>query len=169
MTKQFSAFLKRRDRQNKDNLRLLGKLLSRSGFDVKDRLSHHEDPYLYVAKPIQYDPIIETLDFGGIRIYTRGQDIISFRPQNRENAEPYGAAYLLDVEGMYKDLMKEKNDVKTGKHLVRYIVEEVLNYFLRAAKAQTEDDKDVDDDSLGKIVTAMPSVGDYASSVGRSS
>ncbi len=162
--RRFSAFLERKDRDNKHNLRVLGRVLERAGFQVKDHLNHHQDPYLYIEKPIGYDPLIESLTFGGIRIYTRGTDIISFRPQNREAAEPFGLAYLLDIKGMYKDLIKEGNDEKVGMDLVRYLVEEVLNFFLLSAKSQNEDEKDVEEDSLGKVVDRSNGT-DYANQV----
>jgi len=159
--KRFSAFMERKDRENKDHLRLLGKLLGRAGFQVKDHLDHHEDPFLYVEKPIDNDPIIESLEFGGIRLYTRGKDIISFRPQNKEAAEPFGAAYLLDVKGMFKDLMKDGHSEETGKDLVKYIIEEVLNFFLHSAKIQKDDESDAED-GLGKIVNNASTSGtDY--------
>lgn len=168
--KRFSAFLERKDRENKDHLRLLGIILEKAGFQVKDHLNHHEDPYLYIEKPIDHDPIIEVLEFGGIRLYTRGKDIVAFRPQNKEAAEPFGAAYLLDVKGMFKDLMKEGHDEKTGLDLVRYIVEELTNFFLHSAKAQKEDETDVEgeggsNDPLGKVVGAKDANSDYASQV----
>ncbi len=159
--KRFSAFLDRKDRDSKHHLRLLGQLLEKVGFEVKNKLNHHEDPYLYVEKPINHDPIIESLDFGGIRLYSRGKDIIAFRPQNKEEAEPFGTAYLLDVKGMFKDLMKEGQNEKTGMHLVKYIVEEVLNFFMHCAKAKKEDDIDIDDDSLGKVVGARDANADF--------
>jgi len=166
MTTRFSAFLDRKDRLNKDHLRTLGKVLKRAGFVVKDMLHHHQDPYLYIKKPIDHDPIIETLEFGGVRLYARGNDLISFRPQNNEAAEPYGTAYLLDVKGMYKDLIKDHNDLKTGKDLVKYIVEELLNYFVTAAKAQHDDEKDLDDrDEFGKITYSGDTAQDYGSQV----
>lgn len=163
--RRFSAFLERKDRQNKDNLRLLGKLLSKSGFQVKDHLDHHEDPYLFIEKPLDNDPIIESLEFGGIRLYTRGKEIISFRPQNKESAEPFGSAYLLDVKGMYKDLMKDGNNEKIAKDLCRYIVEEVLNFFLHCAKAQKDEEKETSDDGLGKVVNGAGATNDYANQV----
>ncbi len=164
--KRFSAFLERKDRQNKDNLRLLGKILEKAGFGVKDNLKHHEDPYIYIEKPIGADPIIESLEFGGIRIYTRGKDIISFRPQNKEQAEPFGTAYLLDVKGMFKDLISEGQSDKTAKDLIKYLVEEILNFFLHSAKLQNDEEGDInDDDSLGKIIGARDSNQDYANQV----
>ncbi len=168
--KRFSAFLDRKDRSNKDNLRLLGKVLSKSGFQVKDHLNHHGDAYLYIEKPIEHSKIIENLEFGGIRIYTRGKDIVSFRPQNKEEAEPFGAAYLLDIKGMFKDLMKESPSEKTATDLIRYIVEEVLNYFMFAAKAQEEEEEDIDGDSLGKVINNGSTSGtDYSNTMGRNS
>jgi hypothetical protein len=161
--KRFSAFLERKDRDNKHHLYTIGKILSRAGFTVHDHLDHHEDSYLYVEKPLDNNPIIETLEFGGIRLYTRGADIISFRPQNKETAEPFGNAYLLDVSGMFKDLMTEGHQEKVGLSLTRYLVEEVLNFFLHCAKAQKEDDQDIDPDSLGKVIGSGSSSGtDYS-------
>jgi len=164
--RNFSAFVKRKDRTNKDHLRLLGKILKKSGFSVKDFLDHHEDPYLYIEKPVDHDKIIESLEFGGIRVFSKGTDIIAYRPQNNLSCQPFGAAYLLDVKGMFKDLMKEGQNDETGKDLIKYIVEEVLNFFLRAAKAQREEDKDIDGDSLGKVVNNSSTGGtDYSNTV----
>jgi hypothetical protein len=163
--KKFSAFLERKDRLNKDHLRLLGKILERAGFAVKDNLKHHQDPYLYIEKPIKANPIIEDLDFGGIRIYSMGKDIISFRPQNKNESEPFGTAYLLDVKGMFKDLISEGQSEKTAKDLIKYLVEEILNFFLHSARLQNDEDGDVDGDSLGKIIGARDSNQDYANQV----
>ena len=60
--KHFSAFLERKDRENKDHLRLIGKVLHKSGFTVRDHLDHHEDPYLYIEKPINPDTFISQME-----------------------------------------------------------------------------------------------------------
>lgn len=158
--RNFNNFLNRKQRLNKHHLKILGEVLGRCGFIVRNHLNHHEDPYIYVEKPVEYDRILEDLEFGGIRIYTRGTNIISFRPQNKENVEPFGTAYLLDVKGMYKDLMHKSQDVEAGKDLIKYIVEEVLNFFIFCAKAQKEENDEID--GLGQIINAKSSVNDYA-------
>ena len=163
--KRFSNFLKRKDRENKNNLRVLGKVLARAGFLVRDHLDHHQDAYLYVEKPISYDPLIETLTFGGIRIYTVGNSIVAFRPQNRENAEPFGLSYSLDITNMYKDLIKEQNTDKIGLDLIRYLVEEVLNYFVLSAKRQSDEEQDNVVDNMGKVINGNSNGTDYGTSV----
>lgn len=160
---RFSNFMSRKERSNKDNLRVLSKVLERAGFQVKDHLNHHGSPYIYIEKPIDHDPLIETLTFGGIRIYSLG-DTVCFRPQNRENAEPFGLGYLLPIKDMFKDLIKETNSEKIGLDLVRYLVEEVLNFFVISAKTQNQEDKNLDNDSLGKIVSSSD-VNDYSNTV----
>lgn len=157
--------MERKDRTNKNNLRVLGKVLARAGFHVKDHLDHHQDPYLYVEKPAGYDPLIESLTFGGVRLYTRGTDIVSFRPQNKESAEPFGLAYLLDVKGMYKDLIREQNTDKIGLDLIRYLVEEMLNFFVISAKRQSDEEGDTVVDSMGKVVNGSAGGTDYGNSV----
>lgn len=165
--RRFSEFLERKDRDNKDHLHVLKNLLEKAGFDVKNHLNNHDDPYIYVRKPSDAEPVVDTLSFGGIRIYTRGKDIISFRPQNREEAEPFGTAYLLDVKGMYKDLMKDHQEEKVGRKLSKYIIEEVLNFFVHSAKAEKDDNEDVPADSLGKVITGGSGTGtDYSSTIG---
>lgn len=159
--------MERKDRENRSHLRTLSKTLAMAGFSVKDHSDHHGDPYIFVSKPVDGDPLMENLSFGGIRIYTRGKDVMSFRPQNKETAEPFGPAYLLDIEGMYKDLIKDGPEEKIAVDLVRYVVEEVLNYFVYAAKAQSEDEAEMDDDDmLGKVVDGSTGSGtDYSSQV----
>jgi len=164
--RRFSEFLDRKDRENKDHLHILKDLLEMAGFDVKNHLNHHEDPYLYIRKPSDAEPVVDNLSFGGIRIYTRGKDIISFRPQNKEAAEPFGTAYLLDVKGMYKDLMKDHKEERVGKKLSKYIIEEVLNFFVHSAKAEKDDNDMVPDDSFGKIITGGSGTGtDYSNTI----
>ena len=162
--RSFSSYVERQDRQNKDNLRTLGYILSKAGFKVHDHLNHHGDPFLYIEKPTEHDRMIETLEFGGIRLYNRGSDLVCYRTQNRETTEPYGAAYLLDVKGMYKNLLQEKEE-RVAQNLVRYLVEEVLNFFMQSAIAKNKDDNEIEDDTLGKIVGARDSNIDYANQV----
>ena len=163
----FSEFLDRKDRENKEHLGVLKTLFEKAGFQVIDKLDHHEDPYIYIKKPIDSEPVLESLTFGGIRIYTRGRDIVSFRPQNKEGAEPFGSAYLLDVKGMFKDLVED--DVKeevVGRKLAKYIVQEVFNFFMKSVKAEKEDNTDsIEDDSFGKLVGAGANGTDYGNQV----
>jgi hypothetical protein len=166
--RRFSGFMERKDRENKNNLRVLSKVLERAGFTVHDHLDHHQDPYIYIEKPIGFDPLIESLTFGGIRVYTRGTDIVSFRPQNKEAAEPFGLAYLLDVTGMYKDLIREQNTDKIGLDLIRYLVEEVSNFFVISAKKQSDDEGDKVIDSMGTVIngsTGGAGSKDYGNSI----
>jgi hypothetical protein len=163
----FSDFLDRKSRDNKNHLHILGKLFERVGFTVKSALDHHEDPYIYVFKPVNSEPILEGLSFGGIRIYTRGRDIVSFRPQNKSDVEPFGSAYLLDVKEMFKSLVED--DIKeeaVGRKLAKYIVQEVFNFFVKSLKAEKEDETgEIDDDSLGKLVGGNSNATDYANQV----
>lgn len=156
--KKFSAYIDRKERENKNNLRTLSKILERSGFSVKNKLDHFKEPYLYIEKPINNNPIIESLTFGGIRIYNRGSNIC-YRPQNNIDVEPYGKAYLLDIEGMYKGLLKKENSKEVGMDLVQYIIEEVLNYFLYSAKSQLDTEEKID--PFSKMVVMGKAVDDW--------
>src|SRR3954466_12927466 len=99
--KSFGEFLGKRERENRDHLRLLAKILETAGFRVAEHLDNRKEPYFYIHKP----GLAESLSFGGVRVYTRGQDIICYRSQNKEQTEPFGSTYELDIKGMFKDMV----------------------------------------------------------------
>ena len=150
---RFSAFLDRKAREDKHHLKTLGEVLIKSGFKCVNHLDHHQDPYQFINKPDNSN--FDILPYDGIRIYTIGNGILCFRPQQSHESEPAGMAYLLDVQKMYKNIAKEENSDKALKSLVQYLVEEIYNYFVFAVKA-INTPEDLGDNKLGNILVSQP-------------
>lgn len=164
--KSFSDFLGKRDRDNKEHLGILGKILEKAGFQVATFLDDRKEPHVFVHKPDAIDSILESLSFEGVRIYARGKDIICYRPQNKESTEPFGNAYMLDVKGMFKDILKEthKKD-KIGHEIAKYVIEEIKNFFLQSAKAEKDQTPNDQDSQYGAAVVGGTGT-DYANMAG---
>lgn len=160
--KSFSSFLNKKDRENKEHLHTLFRILEKAGFQVDDHLDDTKEPYIYVRKPSGIDPVIEHLSFGGVRIYTRGKDIVCYRPQNKHSTEPFGTTYQLDIEGMFKDLVKEEDKKLVGNRIIFYIIKELKNFFIQSAQAEREED--VGNSQLGAVVMSNAGT-DYANQV----
>lgn len=151
----FGKFLNRKDQDNKENLETLRDLFSKSGFKVYDHLNNHKEPYIFINKPKIYD----NLSFGGVRVYTRGTDIICYRIQNKEHTEPYGTAYQLDVKGMFKNMIKEDKET-IGEKIINYLVSEIDNFFKRSSKVEKE--LNVSVSPMGNLVAPTISAGDFS-------
>jgi hypothetical protein len=154
----FSSFLTSKERENKEHLNVIQKLLERAGFQVTNKLDDDKEPYVYIHKPVDADPILEGLSFGGARLYTRGSDLICYRSQNKSNTEPFGTTYFLDVKGMFKDLVKEHDKDKIGHRIIFYIIQEMKNFFVKSARAEKEGE---DDGQMGSVVMGTTGT-DYA-------
>ena len=136
--KTFNSFLTKKDRENKDHLYVLGYVLEKAGFKITNKLND-EEPYIYVHKPSSFDPLIEQLSFGGVRIYTRGKDTVCYRSQNKVETEPFGTARQLNVNEMFKDLIDEKDKKFIGQRIIFYIIQELKDFFIKSAKAEREE------------------------------
>lgn len=159
--RNFSAFVNQIDRSNKEHLYILYKILETAGFRVSNHLDNDKEPYIYVHKPINADPLLESLSFGGVRIYTRGKDIICYRPQNKSTTEPFGNTLELDIKGMFKDLVRESNKTAVGHRIIFYIIKEIKDFFSKSAAAEKETDND---STMGAIVDS-PNTNDYSNQV----
>lgn len=162
--RSFSSFLTRKDRENKEHLLTLFHILEKAGFQVNNHLDDIKEPYLFIRKPVDVDPILEQLSFGGVRIYTRGNDIICYRSQNKEHTEPFGTTYQLDISGMFKDLVNETNKDILGKQIIFYILKELKDFFIRSAQAEKEDDTGGPDSQMGAAIVGSMGT-DYANQV----
>src|ERR1017187_6959111 len=98
--RSFNEFVDKKTREAKKQLGIIEKVLHKNGLKVKSHLNDGTDPYVFIEDPTKQ------LSFGGVRIYKIG-DSISFRVQKEEKTHPYGKAYQLDIEGMYKDLTSD--------------------------------------------------------------
>lgn len=152
----FLEFLDRKQREGKNHLKMINKILSNEGFKVKSFLDEDDsdEPYLFVYNNKKDTP------FEGIRIYEIG-NMIAYRPQRREKTHPYGSAYKIDMEGMFNDFMSENmSEEKAGKKVMQSLVHEVEKFFRKSAHAEA-DMQGKETDGLGLIVKTGGS--DYAS------
>jgi hypothetical protein len=130
MKQQFLEFIDRRQREAKKHLKLLGLVLKKNGFQVESHLSD-EDPYIWLKST-------EKNDFEGVRIYEIGSTI-AFRVQKEEKTEPYGNAYVLDVEDMFNDYMGDNiSEEMAGRKVIEAIGSEFRSFFKKSAEAEKE-------------------------------
>lgn len=164
--RSFTNFLDSKTRSNKEHLHLLQHILSKAGFQTENHLDDDKEPYVYIKKPVDVDPIIEHLSFDGVRLFTRGKDLIVYRAQNKSESEPYGTARQIDIKGMFKDLVHEASKDLIGNRIIFNIIQELTNYFLQSAKAEREEDAGGPDSQLGAITAPGTTGGtDYSLTV----
>lgn len=129
MTTTFKEFVDKKTREANHQLKTIEKILTKNGFTV-DSFLNSENPYIFLNSND------DRLSFGGIRIYKIG-DLISYRVQNEKDTFPYGKAYLLDVTGMYNDLLSEDGDEKrAGKLVIKGVINEFKNFFKKSLEAE---------------------------------
>lgn len=156
--KSFGTFLTKKDKDNKDHLDILKELFKKSGFQVSDFLSERKEPYIFIHKPEMF----ESLSFGGVRIYTRGTDIVCYRVQNKEYTEPFGTAYQLDVKGMFKDMIKEDKN-KVGDKIIKHLISEMKSFFEQSYKAERDIGSEIT--SVGILSAPTIASGDFSNRV----
>lgn len=154
--KSFHSFVGHKEMENKEHLHVLRQILEKAGFQVSNHLDDPKEPYVYVKKPINADPILESLSFGGVRLYTRGRDLICYRAQNKEATEPFGTAYSLDIKSMFKDMILEDKE-RIGLKIIFHIVKEIKEFFVKSAEAE----KLANDSPIGSVVVGS-GVTDYS-------
>lgn len=157
----FREFLGGKKRENKRQLHMIQKLLERGGFKVEDFLDEQfDDAYIYC-----YNPQKDT-SFRGIRIYKIG-DQIAYRVQRESKTHPFGTAYLIDMDGIFNDLMSDGTKKEhLGKKIIEEIVESIRSFFKESANAERQEDRwDDDGDSMGMVHVRNPMGGDYSSQV----
>jgi len=137
----FLEFLDRKQRESKRHLKLVEKLLRKGQMQVYGHLED-EDPYVFVKSPSK-------LSFDGLRIYEIGE-MIAYRIQREEQTEPFGKAYLLDVEDMFNDFMSENmKEEDAGKRVIESVVSEIKRFFQKSGQAEQELKGD---DEMGPIL-----------------
>ena len=129
--------MNRKHRETVERLEILKGILEKGGFQVVSHTDNRHDPYIYVGAPFDRIRMLENLSFRGVGVYARGEDVIAFRCQNGDKAEPFGTAYPLDVKAMFKDLVNdEMNQTQVGKKIMEFVVEELKEFFIQSAKAE---------------------------------
>lgn len=140
----FFEFVDRKQREANKHLKIMEKVLKKTGFDVKAHIDDEEDPYLFVKSP-------KSLSFEGIRIYEIG-DTMAYRIQKEEKTHPYGKSYNLNLEDMFGDFMSENmNEKKAGQKVIESVAKEIKSFFEKSAKAE-EEMLSSDDQDIGLIV-----------------
>lgn len=129
--KTFNEFVDKKKRESKRQLGIVKKLFETHKWMVSDHVNG-EDPYIYVRAP-QHD-----LTFDGVRIY-RIADTLAYRVQREEKTHPYGRAYYLNLEEMYKDLMSDNiKEEEAGKKVMKAVMEELKNFFEKSYEAEKD-------------------------------
>jgi hypothetical protein len=130
---QFNEFVNHRERESRDHLKLIEKIL-KSGKDslkVKSFLSE-DDPYLFVYAPN------DNFTFEGIRVYPIG-DTYAYKIQNAEDTQPFGKAYSLDLEKMFADHMSDNIESdEAAKRVSENVKREINRFFELTGKAEEE-------------------------------
>jgi len=130
---QFNEFVNHRERESRDFLKLIAKIL-KSGKDslkVKSFLSE-DDPYLFVYAPN------DNFTFEGIRVYPIG-DTYAYKIQNAEDTQPFGKAYSLDLEKMFADHMSDNIESdEAAKRVSENVKREISRFFELTGKAEEE-------------------------------
>lgn len=125
---KFSSFLDRKQQKARKELKIVGELLERGGFQVECFIKS-EEPYIYVKSDT------DGLPFEGVRVYKVG-DQIAYRIQRENKTEPYGSAYSLDLEEIFGELITDMSEEKAAKKIGEAVVEEFKNFFKKSVEAQ---------------------------------
>jgi hypothetical protein len=154
----FQAFIDKKEREAKKQLKIIEHILTSNGFKVKDHLDD-DDPFLFV-----YNPQKNTF-FDGIRVYKIGSNL-AFRVQKQEKTEPFGSAYDLPIEDMFTDLITDYKPHEAGKKIIQAVTTEVKKFFTKSSQAEKElRDKEFErtGDPFGKVVVRSSDYGmDYS-------
>lgn len=149
-----------------DKLKLLLSALTKAGMFVLDKTDMEKDPHLFVQA------IPQPEEFEGIRIYILG-NICAYRVQKLKDTEPYGKAYLLDLQGMYDDSIRELGTKGDKKFYIEDLLSKLGNklkkFYFDSIRDEEEyiqsqlDGEDMTD--IGSAMVVPTNGGDYANKV----
>lgn len=127
----FLEYVDKKQRESKRQLRIVAKLLESGGLKVRKNLDD-ESPYIFVAVPGK------KMSFEGVRVYKIGNHM-AFRVQKEEKTQPYGKAYPLNLEDMFRDYISDHMDEeKAGQLVVKSVVKEMQKFFKQTMEAEKE-------------------------------
>lgn len=152
---QFLEFINRKQRETQKHLKLIEKLLQKGGLKASGHLDQ-EDPFIFVKNTKEGS-------FEGIRIYEIGE-MIAYRVQNEERTEPFGKAYILDLEDIFSDFMSENMKEEEAGHRVVKVVSEELNKFFKKSFEAEQELLDKNDEKIGLFT--RPSSEDLSAQIG---
>ena len=158
--KTFREFVDKKTREAKRQLKIIEKVLRKCGMTAQNFME--EDPYIFVKNTGGQT------SFDGIRIY-KIAGTMAYRIQKESKTHPYGTAYMLDVEGMFDDLIADNvHEEKAGKEVMKAIAEEIQAFFKRSAKAEKDlraSEFDKKSDPWGNVMVKSGGGTDYANLV----
>lgn len=158
MADTFIEFVDKKQREAKEQLQIVRKILEQNKFQVKD-FTEDSEPYIYVVNPGG------GLSFDGIRVYKIG-NTLAYRVQREDRTHPYGKAYNLDLQEMFTDYMSEHMKKEEAGHKVaRAVVHEVINFFKKSSEAEKEIASGEFDDPMDKTAIRSTSGTDYSSKI----
>jgi hypothetical protein len=147
--KSWGDFVDKKKRESIRQLKILSRLLERNGMKVErfleESVDTDGDPYIFCFNPTRNG------SFDGLRIYKIGNDI-AFRIQKENKTHPYGSAYPIPVEDMFKDFMSDDDidERNAGMKVIESVGKEVKKFFERAIDAEKEErHAGIDKDSEG--------------------
>jgi len=127
---RFSSFINKKNREARRELAIIRDILAEAKLKVEDFIKD-DVPYLFLKNTDK------DLDFDGVRIYKIGSDI-AYRIQKENKTEPYGEAYLLDVEEIFGELITDMSEEKAAKKVKEAVVEEFKSFFRKSVEAQDD-------------------------------
>ena len=153
---EFQEFVNRKDREAKEQLGIVKKILETQKLQVKD-FREDDDPYIFVLNPGG------GLSFEGIRIYKIG-NTLAYRVQREDRTHPYGKPYNLDLQEMFSDYMSENmKHEEAGKKVARALVNEVITFFKKSSAAEKEISNGEFDEPLDAAAVRSTTGTDYSS------
>jgi hypothetical protein len=131
---RFSSFLDNKNKRARKELGLVRDVLKEGEMQVEDHLES-DPPYLFLKGEGT------NLDFDGVRIYKIGSNL-AYRIQKESKTEPYGAAYPLNIEEMFGDLITDMDEDKAADEIKKAVVAEFKNFFKKSSEAQDKINSD---------------------------
>lgn len=158
MIKTFTDFLDKKHRDMVHQLDLIKKVLDKHGMTTESFLHDEESPYIFCFSPSK------GTSFDGIRLYKIGNEF-AYRIQKEDKTHPYGKAYPLHIEEMFRDLLSEKDtDQKAaGMKVIDLLGKQIKKFFEKSLEAEQEE-RNVDNKSAGNVMVSTTGT-DYSSLV----
>lgn len=132
--RNFGEYLGKKHRDDMRKLELLAGIMGVEG--IKNQLmingDHEVDPYIYILNNKK------DTSFEGVRVYIIGSHV-AFRSQRQPESQPFGTAYLLDVEDFFYDLLEDEKMTPENAAILtgRAIKKELLGFFEQSRRAET--------------------------------
>lgn len=125
---KFSSFLDVKNKETIKKLETIKNILSKSF--IVEAFLEKSDPYIYIKSN-------ENLPFEGVRIYKIGSNF-AYRIQNESETQPYGKAYILNLENTFNNIISDMSEEEAGEFVAQALVQEFDSFFKQSSEAQKE-------------------------------